>query len=218
RLWPKPARGLVVAQEIELRLPRPDSCAIEGRIPELFFCRDLDGYGWCVRKGEYLNVGLGRRSKDAFETHVRRFASWLTDAGKLPDAPEWRRWRGHAYLLAGSRQQPPAADGVLLVGDAAGLAAPESGEGIAPAIQSGAVAASTILAAGGRYTVDAFAAYSRAVETLCPADSITRRLRVRVPAAVGRWCLTSPRFTRRVIEQWFLRAPAMLPGEWRAAA
>ena len=31
--------------------------------PELFFCRDLEGYGWCVRKDDFLNVGIGRRER-----------------------------------------------------------------------------------------------------------------------------------------------------------
>ena len=50
----------VVAKEAEFRLGG-DAGRVAGDTPELFFCEDLEGYGWCVRKGEYLNVGLGRR-------------------------------------------------------------------------------------------------------------------------------------------------------------
>jgi hypothetical protein len=36
---------------------------VNGETPELFFCRDLEGYAWCVRKGRHLNIGIGRRDK-----------------------------------------------------------------------------------------------------------------------------------------------------------
>jgi len=44
-------RPLVVAREAESRIDAAarDSLAIEPDVPELFFCRDLQGYGWCVR-------------------------------------------------------------------------------------------------------------------------------------------------------------------------
>src|SRR3569833_1101145 len=35
----------------------PKYCATT---PELYFCADLQGYGWIFRKGDYLNIGLGR--------------------------------------------------------------------------------------------------------------------------------------------------------------
>jgi flavin-dependent dehydrogenase len=218
RLRPRATHGVVIAREIELPLPAPERCRISGEIPELFFSRDLDGYGWCVRKGDYLNIGLGRRSRTRFDVHVREFATWLTETGRLPDELEWRRWRGHAYLLAGANPHPPIGDGVVLVGDAAGLAAPESGEGIGPAIQSGVLAAQAILGAGGRFTRDGLQPYADALRTMCPTDSLARRLRARAPAALGRLCLASPRFTRRVLEQWFLRAPATTPDAWHEAA
>ena len=70
-------RPLVVAREAESRVGAAEleAIAIEPDVPELFFCRDLQGYGWCVRKGEYLNVGLGRldpRSLPAATQQLRR--------------------------------------------------------------------------------------------------------------------------------------------------
>jgi flavin-dependent dehydrogenase len=201
----------VIAQEVELPLPDPDACPVAGERPELFFCRDLDGYGWCVRKGPVLNVGLGRRRKANFDAHVRAFVAWLSTTGRLPPDAEWRRWRGHAYLLAGGSPGPPADDGVVLIGDSAGLAEPESGEGIGPAIRSGAIAAGTILKAGGRHARADLAPYAEEARAMAPADTFTRRLRTRVPPAIGRWCMSSPRFARRVLESWFLReAPSDL--------
>ncbi|MGB8692929.1 MAG: FAD-dependent oxidoreductase, partial [Steroidobacteraceae bacterium] len=56
------AERAIYAQELELKLSDSDlaRCRVAEAVPELYFCDDLSGYGWCVRKGEYLNVGLGR--------------------------------------------------------------------------------------------------------------------------------------------------------------
>ena len=62
----------VVAKEAEFPLRRGDG-GVSPELPELLFCRDLQGYGWCVRKGNYLNVGIGRRGGRDFNEHVRRF-------------------------------------------------------------------------------------------------------------------------------------------------
>src|SRR5436309_10131092 len=53
---------LVVAQEIEFALHARDApfYRIAPEQPELYFCRDLKGYGWCFRKQNFLNVGFGR--------------------------------------------------------------------------------------------------------------------------------------------------------------
>ena len=62
---------------------------------------DLDGYGWCVRKGDYLNVGIGRRTSVDFASHVHDFVSFLESTGKAPGAARLS-WRGHAYLASGA--------------------------------------------------------------------------------------------------------------------
>src|SRR5690606_33837607 len=65
-----------------------------------------------------------------------------------------RRFSGHAYQLY-ERTPPRLLDtGVLLIGDAAGLAYPQSGEGIRPAVESGILAADAVLHAKGRYSAD----------------------------------------------------------------
>ena len=52
----------VAAQEVEFPVTPEQEPQIQlrGEIPELYFCQDLAGYGWCFRKGNYLNIGLGR--------------------------------------------------------------------------------------------------------------------------------------------------------------
>lgn len=43
-----------------MSLKQAASSAVCGEMPELYFCNDMQGYGWCFRKGDYLNIGLGR--------------------------------------------------------------------------------------------------------------------------------------------------------------
>jgi flavin-dependent dehydrogenase len=116
-----------------------DACGVGGAVrpdtPELYFCRDLQGYAWCVRKDGYLNVGIGRLDARSLPSHMSAFARMLADSGRTASGPP--RLKGHAYLLYPDSPRPLGADGVLLVGDAAGLAYEASGEGIRPAIESG---------------------------------------------------------------------------------
>ena len=195
----------VVAKEAEFRVDGRAS-GTAGSTPELFFCRDLEGYGWCVRKGDYLNVGIGRRTSADFNDHVRDFMAFLERTSTLSPASDLK-WRGHAYLASGTGVRPIVADGMLLVGDAAGLAYAESGEGIGPAIESGRLAAETLITLNGR---------SSAADLQPYVDALTRRHpRVRpTPApfraavvALGRLLLGSRTFTRHVVlDRWFLRA------------
>jgi len=197
----------VVAQEAEFRLGGHGT-RVAPDTPALFFCRDLEGYGWCVRKGEWVNVGLGRRDPEGFTDHVRAFMRYLDATGTLERAAE-PRWRGHAYLAAGTGPRPLVGDGVLLVGDAAGLAYPESGEGIRPAIESGRLAAEALVAAGGRTTRDDLRAYAAVLaRRYPPAPGRRRAIRV-AGAAAGRVLLGSRAFTRHVVlDRWFLRHAA----------
>ncbi len=143
---------VVAAQEIEFPMTarQETECRTEPDRPELYFCADLKGYGWCFRKGNYLNIGLGRQDNRGLAAHVEHFVAFLKAQGRIPaDIPD--RFHGHAYLLYGSTPRRLLDDAVLLIGDAAGLAYPQSGEGIRPAIESGLLAADTILAAQGDY-------------------------------------------------------------------
>lgn len=194
----------VIAKETEFRVDghvRPD-----GGPPELYFCRDLEGYGWCVPKGEYVNIGIGRRERGDFNTHVRQFIAWLEQRGTLP-AKASLKWRGHAYLASGAGARPLVAPGAITIGDAAGLAYPESGEGIRPAIESGRLAAQTLIDSGGRQSAAALEPYRVALRRLHPPVSPTPAPLRHASAAIGRALLTSQTFTRHVVlNRWFLRA------------
>lgn len=194
----------IVAKEAEFRLNGHQTC-VRPDVPELFFCRDLEGYGWCVRKGDYLNVGIGRRDSRDFGNHVRDFLAFVEHRQALTRASELR-WRGHAYFASGTGPRPSIGTGMLLVGDAAGLAYPESGEGIRPAIESGQLAAQTLIAANGRCGLEDLQPYADSLRRLHPP--VTRNpaaVRAAV-AAVGRVLLGSPSFTKHVVlDKWFLR-------------
>jgi len=203
---------VVTAQEIEFPLDEGQQaeCRVEGHRPEMYFCRDLMGYGWCFRKGSHLNVGLGREDRQRLPEHVAAFCEYLKDQGRIPrNLPG--KFRGHAYLLYEHSPRTPVDDGLLLVGDAAGLAYPESGEGIRPAIESGLLAAEVILAAGGDYSRQRLEPYRIRLEKRFGKRGPQRSPVGRVPSRLrqflaGRF-LASRWFVRRVVvERWFLHA------------
>ena len=200
----QPRMPVVVAKEAEFRI-EPGDTTTRAEVPELFFCRDLEGYGWCVRKGDYLNIGIGRRDHGDLNAHVDQFKTFLERhglarrAGSVP-------WRGHAYIAAGAGQRPIVADGILVAGDAAGLAYPESGEGIKPAVESGRLAAETLIAAGGCTGADDLRSYEVELRRRYPSVRPASGLLSKVYRSAGRRLLRSPAFTRRiVINRWFLR-------------
>jgi flavin-dependent dehydrogenase len=144
------SHGLIVAQEVEfvMTTQQQAACKIDPERPELYFCDDLGGYGWCFRKKGVLNIGLGRRGGDGrrLSGDIRAFVTALRTWGKIDfDLPD--RLRGHAYLLSDGSPRRRVDDGVVLIGDSAGIAYPASGEGIRPAIESGLLAAEVIVAA-----------------------------------------------------------------------
>ena len=191
-------RDVVVARELEAPI-EGDTCSVDGLAPELFFSRDLDGYGWCVRKQGYVNIGFGRRGSTDFQRHVAEFADWLRASATLPARVlDWKTWKGHAYRLrrAGRRVSD---EGVLLAGDAAGLAWPESGEGIAPAVESGIAAAKLIASMGTPGEAGARGEY----EAITAPQGAGWNLPI--PAAVSRALLHVPPVTRFALDRWFLR-------------
>ena len=155
RLGVEPGNGesIVVAQETEFRLPEAERrrYGIDPEVVQIYFCPDLKGYGWCFAKGDYLNVGLGREDTHRLAEHVAQFRAWLQERGGIPaELPE--KFNGHAYELYPVSRRRLLDDGVLLIGDAAGLAYPRSGEGIRPAVESALMACEVILDAAGEYS------------------------------------------------------------------
>ncbi len=200
---------VIAAQEIEFEMdPRQAAeCRVAPETPELYFCRDLEGYGWCFRKGDFLNIGLGRMDRRQISNHVADFCATLQQNGRIPGTLPGR-FQGHAYLDYGHSPRKIADDGVLVIGDAAGLAYPQSGEGIRPAIESGLMAAEVISSAGGDYGRDRLAAYRDLLqERFGPrtGGSGPRNLRFSgLRRSLGRRLLSNRWFVRHVVlDRWF---------------
>jgi flavin-dependent dehydrogenase len=101
----------------------------------------------------------------------------------------------------------------MLLGDAAGLAYPQSGEGIRPAIESGLIAASAIVGAQGDYRRERLTPYARKLHRRFGNGSamrlLSRLLPAGAPAALGVLLLGREWFVRRVVlDRWFLHAGA----------
>jgi len=199
----------VAAKEIEFEMSalQAAQCTVNGDTPELFFTPDLKGYGWCFRKGRYLNIGLGREDSHHLNEHLRSFCEFLAGLGRIPaDIP--RKFQGHAYVLYGHAPRRLIAEDVLLIGDAAGLAYAESGEGIRPAIESALMAAGTVLGARGDYRARQLDPYVRDLQArfgppLAEGSGVPASVRNMLAAMLlrSRW------FSRHVVlDRWFLRS------------
>ncbi len=197
----------VVAQEVEFEMDQgqQEDCPVSGDTPELYFCEDLKGYGWCLRKGNFLNIGLGREDNDKVAGHVKMFFGYLKERKKVPaDVPS--DFRGHAYMLYKGAPQDVVDDGVMLIGDAAGLACPKSGEGIRPAVESALIAADVVLSAGGDYRRDRLLTYPfRLARRFGKGGAAAGPLPQLLRRYVGRNLMESRWFSRHVLlDRWFL--------------
>ena len=133
-------------------------CRVSGERCYLrFFDHGLQGYSWYFPKADgYLTVGIGgkqaylARRNETIRGHWRAFRQLLERRGLVTDrefSPS-----GHSYYLRGEKPVL-GTEGIYLVGDAAGLATLDMGEGIEPAVHSGLLAARAI-AGGGSYSVE----------------------------------------------------------------
>ena len=144
------------------------------------------GYGWVFAKGDHVNVGVGAWQSEG--PRIREHLARVCQAhGLEPD--ELDSLRGHRLPLRrpGTRI---ANERALLVGDAAGLIDPVSGDGMYECFVSSQLAASAILdlLAGRTSTLEP---YEAAVDAaLMPLHRASWKLKV----ALDRW----PRATWRV--------------------
>lgn len=203
---------IVVAQEAEFEMDARQraACSIQPEIPELYFCADMRGYGWCFRKGNVLNVGLGRLDRRSLSGHVAEFLEFLKGTGKVAfELPA--SILGHAYLIYSKTTRKLVDDGVVLIGDAAGLAYSQSGEGIRPAIESGLLAAQVIAQAAGDYRREKLEPYPKLLRARYGhtrgdwATALGRRLSPAMVAGIARRLLRTEWFAKNVVmEKWFL--------------
>jgi flavin-dependent dehydrogenase len=164
-----------------------------------------------------MNIGFGRLDSRGLPKQTAEFVEFLGDTGRIPPRLNLR-WRGHAYLLGGETGRRVVDDGVMLIGDAAGLAYPQSGEGIRPAIESGLMAAAAIRGAAGSYKQASLESYASDLSKRFGSSLVSRLAAKSVPAgvsiALARRLLDHPWFVRHfVLDRWFLHAqqPALQP-------
>ena len=208
----------IAAKEVEFEMTpaQRDDCRVEGDTPELYFCPDLKGYGWCFRKGDFLNIGLGREDNHLLSEQLKDFCRFLKQRGRIPqDIPD--SFHGHAYLLYGHAVRKQLDDGMLLVGDAAGLAYPQSGEGIRPAVESGLMAAATIIKANGDYRREQLSPYAERLAARFGTGTVSSGAE---PSSLRKFLagklLGNKWFTRNVVlDRWFLHVhqPALRTAE-----
>ena len=99
------------------------------------------GYAWVFPKGDHVNVGVGGWQSEG--PRLRERLRELCAAFGI-DEDQIRDLRGHRLPMRGGRRRP-VKDRVLLVGDAAGLVDPLSGDGMYEAFVSGRLAADASL-------------------------------------------------------------------------
>jgi len=100
------------------------------------------GYGWIFPKKEHLSVGIFTtlpKMKD-----IKRYLLSYLNHKELVNAYQIDSLKGHQIPIGGKKQEILNSKRGILLGDAAGLADPITGEGIYFALRSGQIAADVI--------------------------------------------------------------------------
>jgi flavin-dependent dehydrogenase len=130
------------------------------------------GYGWVFPKGDHLNVGVGAWKYAGFTLRPKLAAlcrRYRFDADGLTNL------RGH-HLPVRVPGSPIARGSLAVVGDAAGLVDPLSGEGIHMAFESGRLVAEQAMLVLSREAPD-MGGYQRTVDgRLQPELTVSRKL------------------------------------------
>ncbi len=154
----RPDRPLGVAVRTYYKTPRHDDDYLEAWL-DLWDGRQLlPGYGWIFGMGDGTsNVGLGLlNTSDAFgnidyRALLKRWLASMPPEWGLTEENRTQPVRG-AALPMGFNRTPHYTRGLVLVGDAGGMVNPFNGEGIAYAMESGELAARSVIQALARPT------------------------------------------------------------------
>jgi menaquinone-9 beta-reductase len=153
---------------LEAEVPLPEGEAL----PLLDVTAADWGYAWAFPKHGSVTLGIGGRQSRNPNLRAT-FEAWLLAQGHDPAK---LRIRGH-HLPFGDPRPPPGRGAVLLAGDAAGFVDPITGEGIAWAVKSGALAAEAAAAALGQGQPNgAMSAYCKRIRPVLTELSRARRL------------------------------------------
>ncbi len=145
RRWPSDRVGLCIAADVPV-----DSSEIERIMSvseeedcmpiEIFFGPVEWGYAWCFPKRDELSIGIGCRMDrmSNLKESWRNFVSMLERTRGIQIDPDSRK----AFRVPiGGCEKRVLGRRTMLIGDAAGLVSPITGEGIYYAIESGLIAA-----------------------------------------------------------------------------
>jgi geranylgeranyl reductase family protein len=125
-----------IALESEIALPREIMSQWDDSV-ELDLFSIWCGYGWIFPKQDHISIGVG--GPQQFVKQIKAYNSVYLDKKKVSEYPTIR-FSGHA-LPVRKGLSPLTKGRALLVGDAAGLLEPFTGEGIGYAVRSGQLAA-----------------------------------------------------------------------------
>ncbi|MEX2230134.1 MAG: geranylgeranyl reductase family protein, partial [Dehalococcoidia bacterium] len=172
----------VVADALGFDAPATSAVALEGNIafPEgvpdewrrrvtLNFGYLPGGYGWVFPKRDHINVGVGGW-KGVVGKRLRPALDRLCRVYRL-DPARLESLRGH-HLPMQRRGMLTARGGAAVIGDAAGLVDPLSGEGIHTAVLSGITVADAVAAFLGE-RAPSLAAYHDALQARLASDLAT---------------------------------------------
>jgi geranylgeranyl reductase family protein len=132
------------------------------------------GYAWVFPKGDHVNVGVGGWRSEG--PRLRERLRELCAAFEIEEA-NVRDLRGHRLPIRGSTRRPVEGQ-VLLVGDAAGLVDPLSGDGMYEAFVSGRLAAEATLELLHGRASDLQPYGERFAATFTPLESVSWRLKI----------------------------------------
>ena len=172
------AAPVVVAQEAEFPIDPRDAAAfaIDGETPELYFCRDLKGYGWCFRKEDYLNVGLGRLDRRSLPARDRRVRRVSRGAGARSRRHASWRWRGHAYAVYGPSLAASSTTACCWSATRRASRIRRAARGSGRRSNRDCSAAVTIVEANGQYTSDRLEPYEDRLQARFGTGPVSRAL------------------------------------------
>ena len=140
-LHPRNKNCLVCCMEQEIKYDHKEKVS-----RSWFYENNIHGYSWCIsKKNGYLNIGFGGLFKDK-KVNVKEHWDYLTH--KLDELDIVKNYKfkpkGYTYFTR-DRVDHCRIDNAFIIGDAAGLATKDLGEGIGPAVESGIRAADSII-------------------------------------------------------------------------
>lgn len=141
QLHPRNKNNLVCCMEQEIKYDYKEKAS-----RTWFYENNFYGYSWCIsKKNGYLNIGVGGLFKDK-KVNIKEHWGYLVK--KLNELNIVKNYefepKGYVYFIR-DRVENCKIDNAFIIGDAAGLATKDLGEGIGPAVESGFRAADSII-------------------------------------------------------------------------